>query len=161
MLVLAANGLCGEKDSVRDTKGKTLNDNVAVTLVFDIGGKVREHTIVSNGGKINIQAQYQDDGAQIQAELSGQLREQKGKILVKDYGVILNFLVGAEGQKNIVASGSLVSGWGEKTLIYASNEAKIWIRVDRPEDIKTGTEVKKSSADDSQMLKKDLKPDTK
>jgi len=161
ILALAANGLCAEKDSDHKIKGKMLTDNVAVTLVFEIGGKVSEHTIISNGPKVNIQAQYQNDGIQIQAELSGQLRDQNGRILIKDYGVILNFLAGAEGQKNIVASGSLLAGWGEKTLVYVSDEAKIWIRVDRPGDIKTGTETKTGSAEDAKVLKKDLKPDTK
>ena len=161
ILALTANGLCGEKDSDHGVKGKALNDNVAVTLVFEIEGKVREHTIISNGAKITLQTQYQDDGAQIQAELSGQLLDQNGRILIKNYGVILNFLVGAEGQKSVTASGSLVSGWGEKTLVYVSNEAKIWIKVDRPENIKTGTKVKSGSAEDAQVLKKDLKPDTK
>jgi hypothetical protein len=160
ILALAANGLCAEKDSDHKNKGKTLNENVAVTLVFEIGGKVREHTIISNGAKITLQTQYQDEGTQIQTELSGQLLDQNGRILIKGYGVILNFLVGADGQKNITASGSLVAGWGEKTLVYVSDEAKIWIKVDRPGDIKTGTDAK-SSTEDAQVLKKDLKTDTK
>ena len=157
ILALAANGLCGEKDSDHGTKVKILNDNVAVTLVFEIGGKVREHTIISNGAKITLQTQYQDEGTQIQTELSGQLLDQDGKLLIKGYGVVLNFLVGADGQKNITASGSLVAGWGEKTLVYVSDEAKIWIKVDRPGDIK----LKDGSAEDAKVLKKDLKPDTK
>ena len=157
ILALAANGLCAEKDSEHKSKGKTLSENVAVTLMFEIGGKVREHTIISNGPKITLQTQYQDNATQIQTELSGQLREQENKILIKDYGVILNFLIGAEGQKNVTASGSLLTGWGEKTLVYTSDEAKIWIKVARPGDIK----VKAGSAEDAKVLKKDLKPDTK